>query len=55
MNVKEAGRMAVVRQVLDGQLKQAPVAQKPGISVRQVKRSCRRVREQSDAGLISKR
>lgn len=55
MSVKEAGRLAVVHQVLDGQLKQAAAAQKLDISVRQVKRLCRRVREQGDAGLISKR
>jgi transposase len=55
ISVKEAGRLAVVRQVLDGQLKQAPAAQKLGISVRQVKRLCRLVRQQGDTGLISKR
>jgi transposase len=55
MSVKEAGRLAVVRQVLDGQLKQAQAAQKLGLSVRQVKRLCRQVREQGHRGLISKR
>lgn len=55
MSVKEAVRLAVVRQVLDGQLKQAPAAQKLGISVRQVKRLCKLVRQQGDTGLISKR
>jgi len=55
MSVKEAGRLAVVRQVLDGQLKQALAAQKLGLTVRQVKRLCRRVREQGDAGVISMR
>ena len=55
MSVKEAGRLTVVRQVLDGQLKQALAAQKLGISVRQVKRLCKLVRQQGDAGLISKR
>ncbi len=52
MSAKEAGRLVVVRQVLDGQLKQAQAAQKLGVSVRQIKRLCRRVREQGDAGLI---
>lgn len=55
MSVKEADRLAVVRQVLDGQLKQAPAAQKLGISVRQVKRLCKLVRELGPEGLISKR
>jgi len=55
MSVKEAGRLAVVRQVLEGQLEQAPAAQKLGISVRQVKRLCKLVREHGAAGLISKR
>lgn len=55
MSVKEAGRLTVVRQVLDGQLRQAQAAQKLGLSVRQIKRLCRCVREQGDAGLRSKR
>ena len=55
MNVKEAGRLAVVRQVLDGQIRQAQAAQKLGLSVRQLKRLCRQVREQGDTGLICKR
>lgn len=55
MSVKEAGRLAVVRQVLDGHMRQAPAAQKLGISVRQVKRLCKLVREHGDTGLISKR
>lgn len=38
MSVKEAGRLAVVRRVLDGQLRQAQAARKLGLSVRQVKR-----------------
>lgn len=55
MNVKEAVRLAVVRQVLEGQLKQAQAAHKLGLSQRQIKRLCKRVREEGDAGLISKR
>lgn len=55
MSVKEAGRLAVVRQVLDGQLRQAQAAQKLGLSVRHVKRLCKRVREHGGAGLISQR
>lgn len=55
MSVKEAGRLAVVQQVLDGQLNQAQAAQKLNLSVRQIKRLCRQVRELGGAGLISRR
>ena len=55
MSVKEAGRLGVVREALNGQIKQAQAAQKLGLSVRQVKRLCKRVREEGEAGLISKR
>lgn len=55
MSVKEADRLAVVRQVLDGQLKQAQAARKLGLSVRQIKRLCRSFRAEGAAGLISKR
>lgn len=55
MSVKEAARLAVVRQALEGQLKQAQAAHKLGLSQRQIKRLCRCVREEGDAGLISKR
>jgi hypothetical protein len=41
LSVKEAGRLAVVRQVLDRQLKRALAAHKLGISVRQAKRLCK--------------
>ena len=36
MSVKEAGRLTVVRQVLDGQLNQAQAAQKLNLSPRTV-------------------
>lgn len=55
MSVKEAGRLAVVRQVLQGQLNQAQAALKLGLSVRQIKRLCRCVRTEGDAGLISRK
>jgi len=55
MSVKEAGRLAVVRQVLDGHLRQAQAARQLGLSQRQIKRLCRSVRAEGDAGLISKR
>jgi len=55
MSMKEAGRLAVVRQVLNKQLKQTLAAQQLGLSVRQVRRLCQRVRDDGDAGLISKR
>ena len=55
MSVKEAGRLAVVRQVLGKQLSQAQAAQMLGLSVRQIKRLCRNVRIHGDAGLISRR
>lgn len=55
MSVKEAGRLAVVRQVLDGELKQGQAARELGLSTRQIRRLCRSVRTQGEAGLISKR
>jgi transposase len=55
MSMKEAMRLAVVRQVLDEGLSQGQAALKLGLSVRQVKRLCRRVRDQGAVGLISKR
>ena len=55
MSVKEATRLAAVRQVLEGRIKQAQAAQRLGLSVRQIKRLCQRVRLGGDAALISKR
>lgn len=55
MSVKEAGRLAVIRQVQQGQLNQAQAALKLGLSVRQIKRLCRCVRTEGDAGLISRK
>lgn len=55
MSVKEAERLSVVRQVLDGGLRQAQAAHKLGLSTRQIKRLCRSVRLEGDGALISKR
>lgn len=55
MSVKEAGRLAVVSQVLAGHIKQAHAAQQLGLSVRQIKRLCQRMRAEGQAGLISRR
>ena len=55
MSGKEAQRLALVRQVLDKQLTQAAAASALGLSVRQVKRLCRQVRQQGASGLVSQR
>ena len=55
MSQKEVARLGVIKQVLDEGLCQADAAQLLGLSIRQVKRLCRRVREQGARGLISRR
>ncbi|MDR1969279.1 MAG: ISNCY family transposase [Burkholderiaceae bacterium] len=55
MSQKEAQRLVVIEQVLQGKRDQAQAAVSLGLSVRQIKRLCRRVREQGPAGLISQR
>jgi transposase len=55
MSEREVDRYAVIQQVIDKKLRQADAADRLGISVRQVKRLCRQVREHGAAGLISKR
>jgi transposase len=55
MSQKEVQRLAVLGKVLDEELLQSQAAEQLGLSVRQVKRLCRRVREQGPAGLISRR
>lgn len=55
MSQKEARRLAVVTKVLDGEMAQADATAALGLSVRQIKRLCRQVREEGAAGLISKR
>ena len=55
LNMKEALRLTVMDEFLAGLLTQAQAAQKLGVSVRQVKRLNRRIREQGTEGLLSKR
>ena len=52
MSQKEVQRLAVIGQVLQGGLGQAQAAQMLGVSVRQIKRLCLRLRQQGAAGLI---
>ena len=53
--MKEALRLTVMDEFLAGQLTQAQAAIKLGLSVRQVKRLNRRIREQGADGLLSQR
>ena len=53
--MKEALRLTVMDEYLLGQLTQAQVAIKLGLSVRQVKRLNQRIREHGAQGLLSKR
>ena len=55
MSQREAQRLAVLHQVRGGKLNQAEAAQQMGLSVRQIKRLSRRLREGGAAGLISRR
>ena len=55
MSQKEVHRLEVIKRVLAAGLEQRPAAQLLGLSVRQVKRLCRRVREQGPQGLISRK
>jgi transposase len=55
MSQKEVGRLEVVQRAIEGGLDQSQAAQLLGLSVRQVKRLCRRVREQGPLGLISRK
>jgi transposase len=55
MSQKEVQRYAVIGQVQEGGLGQAQAAQMLGLSVRQIKRLCQRVRQQGAGGLISRR
>ena len=55
MSQQEAQRLAVLRRVGQGDLLQAQAAAQLGVSVRQVKRLCRALRQCGPAGLISKR
>lgn len=55
MSLKEAGRFEVIQRVLTGQQSQTLAAQQLGLSVRQIKRLCKGVRESGIAALISKK
>jgi transposase len=55
MSQKEVHRLGVVKRVLDEGLGQAQAAQLLGLSVRQIKRLCHRVRQQGAHGLVSRR
>ena len=55
MSMKEAARLAVIDQLLAGELNQAQAALKLGLSVRQIKRLNQRVREDGAEGLLSRR
>jgi transposase len=54
MSQKEVSRFEVIKRVASGGLDQAQAGQVLGLSVRQVKRLCRKVREQGPQGLISR-
>ncbi|WHZ10328.1 MAG: Mobile element protein [Burkholderiaceae bacterium] len=55
MSQREVNRLGVIKRVMDGALDQGQAAQLLGLSVRQVKRLCRSVREQGPGGLISRK
>ena len=55
MSQREAQRLAVLQGVKGETLSQVQAAQQLDLSVRQVKRLCRRLRDQGASGLISKR
>lgn len=55
MSQKEAHRLSVVQRVLGGHVSQAQASEQLQISIRQVKRLCRAVREHGASALISKR
>lgn len=55
MSAKERERLVVIRAVGEGRLKQAPAAERLGVSIRQVKRLVRAWRDAGAVGLVSKR
>ena len=55
LSAGEADRLAVVREVVEGRLRQSEAARRLGLGVRQVKRLARRYRERGAAGLASAR
>jgi hypothetical protein len=55
MSGKEVSRLEVVRQLQSKAINQVQAGQLLGLSVRQVKRLCRQVREQGPQGLVSRK
>ena len=55
MSIKEVGRFAVIERVLAGGLTQGVAAQQLQLSLRQIKRLCKAVRDGGAAALISKK
>lgn len=55
MTRAERERWRVIEAVLEGQLSQAAAGARLELSVRQIKRLCRRVREQGAAGVVSRK
>jgi transposase len=52
MSVKEIDKLKIIHEVLQKRLKQRQAARQLGVSTRQVKRLCRRVRREGNRGLI---
>lgn len=52
MTARELDRLKVVREVLGGRLKQKEAAAQLGVSTRQVRKVCRRVRREGNKGII---
>ena len=52
MSIKEIDKLKVIHEVLQKRLKQRQAARQLGISTRQVKRLCRRVRREGNRGLV---
>lgn len=55
MTIRDVLRSQVMAQVMEGKLDQASAAARLGITVRQVKRLKRRLKDQGDEGLLSKK
>lgn len=53
MTQGERNRLRVIEAVLEGRMGQQAAGERLELSVRQIKRLCRRVREQGEAGLVS--
>ena len=55
MSHKEIDRVGVIRKVVDGEMKQRAAAKQLDLSVRQIKRLARAMRQAGPPGLVSKR